>query len=295
MKVMVPLVTDFDRVRNLKHAISVLGLEEHPHLQQARDESGRWSAKTWKLKQLLSEIIYRCDLPSIFQTLRPQARQHEQARAQEAKLAARALPPLEVAPLIAADVWSVSLLQHFRATARTTSIYSFGGDGASMTSLDAFLSTPFIEQRRRHTVPLVHGQAVRAAAFEEANGDDEPCELLELDDEALPIPETVQNPTTVAWPALGEAAQDHASHFFRVLHLTPGSKMPKGKSQTLKDRLRVVRQQTLLTRVLRRFWGGVLRVLRSVFFVAKGFSRRSEGRLLKRMRLSKCSRKIAFL
>jgi hypothetical protein len=79
------LLAKFDQARHLRNAPALLGIDAHPTLQ------GVAKSKPSKLLAPLVNVVYRCDLASMFEDTRSAGRQHLTSKRKAAVVAARIL------------------------------------------------------------------------------------------------------------------------------------------------------------------------------------------------------------
>ena len=160
----------FDTTRRLRSIPALLGFSDHPALAPAE---GQKRLPLNVLAKRLAEIIYRCDLDSLFRTMHSQQRSHlhqQRIDAQaQARLRLQHIPP--AGALAEETVRRDCLMNHFRARADPAKIYSLPLSAATLQPLGSYLAgASSIPSCKRQCVvqpddlmPDVHEEAVAVA------------------------------------------------------------------------------------------------------------------------------------
>ena len=185
------LVECFEEARHFKQIPMLLGLADHPSLQHLR------RMRSSDLVQVLTRIIYRCDLYDVFHDKAEFARQHEiqqnNANRKAAKLVAK-----EKVVVSEGHVWRDAMLQHIRAVFMPDCFYATSRSTMTMERLSHYL-----------------GQSETMAAKRRRLADDGAGDLV-LDVDGL-MPDGHAD-------AEAAAALAHDRCYFKIRHITPGDR-----------------------------------------------------------------------
>eukprot|EP00969_Alexandrium_andersonii_P305314 13496080-Alexandrium_andersonii.AAC.1 len=134
------LLECFGQSRVFTHIPEVLGLQGHPWLQGLPKTA-------WKYVVVLHAIVYRCDLPSMFDSLHEDGAKHKRERAREESRAA-GMRDREPAGDLQSQVRKHALGQHFKEVCDSSVVYSLPAEACTVQNPGAFLGEPAARRQR---------------------------------------------------------------------------------------------------------------------------------------------------
>ena len=149
------LVQAFEQTRCLKRAACLLGIEQHPALLEV---GLRGRGAPARLRPVLTQVVYGCDMESVFKPMRGQAKHHESRKRKlaekDAKLIGKAAR--RAGGLTFADVEAAAMQAHVAQVVKPNTFYTCPRSLLRMRSLTAVLAAPLSVHR-----PMLPGEGNR--------------------------------------------------------------------------------------------------------------------------------------
>jgi len=144
------LLKNFGEARRIRHLASQLGIDGHPALVS--------KMPSWSTRKTLVEVIYRVDLPSLFEskaTFTKESRATMDRQKRRAAVAMKVLGDANPVPVDESSVLRAALVDHFRKVASTSCVYQMPHDVSSgaLQNLGGFFQTSAAAARRLKPPP----------------------------------------------------------------------------------------------------------------------------------------------